>query len=191
MKKNDLVKNIILNNLSFKNGKWFGLFDFIFVHNDKFHNGSATFHFDKTWHILNFQYGTNLNETIREKIREDFNEKFEDVKKTYQEFIFVKREELAIRPQIDYFEINEHFSDKNLILINFSLVGIKDNFYINIQLINETWEYKISSRNNSTNHYKNFYKWEDAVFDEIIKEINKIPKYRLRFVVHDKKYKYK
>lgn len=183
---------ILLKEISFSQGKWQGNFDFVFSSENGFqYTGTVPFMYDRTWHLFAFKYSIHLEESSRINLKENFFLKFEALSSSLEELIITPRELYGEKPIMSSFEINEANSDRDNIEADFSLKNNKETFKIVVKLTNNMWVYEIIPNKENIDFYKTFYKWEDAVFTEVIKEIESHHKYRMKFALHLKKFKYK
>lgn len=191
MEQETSLRHILLKSLSYENGKWLGELELVIIHNGVDVAGFVPFMYDRTWHLHAFKYPKGLNADEREGIKQTFHETFKAFSSFTEQHFFQKRETFGVKPSISSFEIQEDLSNKEGIYATFTLEHIREVFFINIQLINNIWHYKLHSKHDSIESYKTFYTWEDAVFEQVIEQINQHHEYRLRFVVHGRKFKYK
>lgn len=191
MKQETLLRQVLLKSLSYANGKWTGELELIIHHQSSDMAGTVPFMYDRTWHLHAFKYPQGLDDVAREVVKKAFTEQFKSFAAFTEQHIFQQRETYGAKPTITSFHIEEDSSDKEGIYAHFTLQNIRETFFITIQLINNIWHYKLHTKQQSIETYKTFYTWEDAVFEQVIEEINKNKQYRLKFVVHAKKFKYK
>lgn len=177
--------------MSFNQGKWHGSFEGLVSSETENFSIKIPFTYDRSWHIHAFKYPKSLSEHTLTSLKSEFKEKSMTIKNYLLTEFIEQREKSVPLPQIHSFQINEEMSESELILATFSLVNVKETFFANIQLVDNEWVYKFSTKNESIEHYKTHYKWEDDLYDRVITEIEKNAKHRIRFVLHLKKYKYK
>lgn len=191
MEQETTLRQVLLRSLAYANGKWIGELELIIHHRACDAIGVVPFMYDRTWHLHAFKYPHGLDDAARETIKKAFHEQFKTFGSFTEEHVFQQREVHGAKPKIASFELEEQLSEKEGIYAQFKLENIRDTFFITIQLINNLWHYKLHSKQQALETYKTFYTWEDAVFEQVIEEINKNKQYRLKFVVHAKKFKFK
>lgn len=185
------LTSILLKSLEYTNGKWVGELELVIHHNGYDNAGYVSFMYDRTWHLHALKYPKGLKEEERETIKQRFHADFKEFSSFVEQQFFRTREKQGIKPALAQLEFNEELSSKEALYVTFTLHNVRETFFMNIQLIEEIWHYKLHSKQHSLDTYKTFYSWEDAVFEQVIDAINQHPTYRLKFVVHAKKFKYK
>lgn len=185
------VTAILLRDLHFSGGKWQGNVEFILQNEKEELVGNIPFTYDRTWHLHAFKYPFAIYDEEREELKKQIMEKWALFSKEIEASFFTKREKFALKPSISVFEINDEVSNKERIYAKFKIENTKETFYVDITLVNNEWTYTFSTTNHSIDTYKTFYTWEDFLFERVIEKVNQHPKYRLKFVLHTKKYKYK
>lgn len=185
------LNHILVKDISFSKGKWFGTFEGLVTKQLENMSVNIPFTYDRTWHLHAFKYPKNLSENELTSLKSQFQQKLPNIQDSLYSLLIEQREKSVPPPQIHSFQIDEELTTNELILATFCLVNTNERFFANIQLLNNEWVYKFSTKNELIDYYKTHYQWEDDLYDAVVAEIEKNAKQRLRFILHLKKYKYK
>jgi len=184
------VNNLLLKELSFRNGSWEGKFEFTITVNDEKHIGIAPFTYSKRFLIQGLVYPSSITNLQRKHIRKSLLHSSEDYFKWMKENIFDKREQLSFKPVLEKFEIDHSRSIQNNLNINFKLKESSIEFSAYIFLVDNLWHCEIKPKKEFQHEdFKRYLFWEDDVFDELSNYIKKDKQFRMKFIVHSKSYK--
>jgi hypothetical protein len=184
------IKNILIKEINFKNGKWEGELEAIIYHQDEFFSGIIPFTYVKNWNIQGLKYPKKIKESLRQSIRKEVVSFKHDIFSFIETSIIQHRELYAPKPIIQQLKIDKTRSFKNNLYIDFTLKGSTNEFFALLFLVDNMWHCEIKTKLSFDEYHQSFLAWEDVLFDSIVEELKKNPTLRMKLVVYSKSYKF-